>query len=577
HAFYRPLPDHAIEGWELFKMGLAGCKGDFRMILTVATLGALLGLITPVATGIIVSTIIPNAWRGQLGQITLILITCAIVTAMFDLTKSVAMLRVESKMDASMQAGVMDRLLSLPVPFFRTFTAGDLADRTLGINAIRQIISGATMTAILSGVFSSFNFLLLFYYSWQLALVATGVVFVGVLFTAVAGYFQVKRQRDLNALQGKLTGMVLQFITGVAKLRVSGTEDRAFALWARDFTRKRKVAFAAGTIKANLATFNAGFPILALMALFAWITLGSDTPMEVGDYSAFNSAYVSFQNAMLQMSMAIMAALNTIPLFERARPILATAPEADVSKGSPGELVGHLEVKHVHFRYGTDGPLVLEDISLEVRPGEFIALVGGSGSGKSTLLRLLLGFETPESGAVYYDGQDLSALDVREVRRQIGVVLQNGKVMGGDLYKNIVGSSPLTVDQAWEAAAMAGFDEDIRQMPMGMSTVVPAGGGTLSGGQRQRLLIARAVVHKPRILFFDEATSALDNRTQEIVSRSLERLQATRIVIAHRLSTIINADRIYVLDRGRLVQTGSYKELMVQGGLFAELAKRQIA
>jgi ABC-type bacteriocin/lantibiotic exporter with double-glycine peptidase domain len=264
-------------------------------------------------------------------------------------------------------------------------------------------------------------------------------------------------------------------------------------------------------------------------------------------------------------------------MYEQAKPILETLPEVDAGKSDPSALTGEIELQHVVFRYQSDGPAVLRDLTLRIEPGEFVAFVGPSGSGKSTVLRLLLGFETPESGGIYYDGQELGGLDIQAVRRQIGVVLQSGRLMSGDIFTNIVGSAAVGMEEAWEAARMAGFEDDIKAMPMGMHTVVSEGGGTLSGGQRQRLLIARALVHRPRLLFFDEATSALDNRTQAIVSASLERLSATRIVVAHRLSTIANADRIYVIDRGRVVQSGRYNELIQQDGLFAELAKRQIA
>jgi NHLM bacteriocin system ABC transporter ATP-binding protein len=576
-TFYRPFPDRALKGWDLFKFGLSGSLPDMWLILSVATCGAVLGLITPIATGIIINTVLPNAARSTLGQIALILITCAVASAMFDVTRAVALLRIESKMDASMQSGVMDRLLSLPVPFFRNFSAGDLAERTLGINYMRQIVSGVTTTAILAGVFSAFNFFLLFYYDQKLALVATLVIAVGIGFSSALSYLNVRHQRKLSGVQGKISGLVLQFITGISKIRLSGTEDRVFAVWAGEFAVQKRIAAQSRIIQGVQTTFNSSFPLLAAMALFAWIALGSETFMSAGAFSAFHSAYISFQNAMLQMFAALMAALTIVPLLERAKPILQTMPESDVNKASPGILSGDIEVSHVDFRYSSNGPLVLNDVSLHVRPGEFVALVGSSGSGKSTLLRLLLGFELPEAGAIYYDDQDLAALDVREVRRQMGVVLQSGKVMAGDIFKNIVGSSNLTPDNAWEAARMAGFEDDIKEMPMGMNTVMPPGGGTLSGGQRQRLLIARAVVHKPRILYFDEATSALDNRTQEIVSRSLEKLQSTRIVIAHRLSTIVHADRIFVLDKGRIVQSGTYEQLIRQEGHFADLANRQIA
>jgi ATP-binding cassette subfamily C protein len=266
-----------------------------------------------------------------------------------------------------------------------------------------------------------------------------------------------------------------------------------------------------------------------------------------------------------------------VPLYEQAKPILMTRAEVDTAKADPGRLAGGIDAQHMSFRYQEDGPPVLRDVSFTIHPGEFVAFVGPSGSGKSTIFRMLLGFETPESGAVYFDGQDLAGLDLPEVRSQTGVVLQNGKLMPGDIFTNIIGSAPLTLDDAWEAARMAGLDGDVKAMPMGMHTVISEGGGTLSGGQRQRLMIARAIVRRPKILLFDEATSALDNRTQAIVSESLDRLQATRIVVAHRLSTIINADRIYVVEAGRTVQTGTYAELLDEDGPFAELAKRQIA
>jgi len=276
------------------------------------------------------------------------------------------------------------------------------------------------------------------------------------------------------------------------------------------------------------------------------------------------------------MSSSLVSVMGVIPIWERAAPILQAEPEADTSKTDPGELSGDIEVSHISFRYDPNGPLVLNDVSFHAAAGEFVAVVGASGSGKSTLLRLLLAFEAPEAGAIYYDQQDLAGVDVRAVRRQIGVVLQSGQLMPGDIFMNIVGASSLTIEDAMRAAEMAGLSEDLQAMPMGVHTVISEGGSTFSGGQKQRLMIARAVVNRPRILLFDEATSALDNRTQAIVSRSLESLKATRVVIAHRLSTIVKADRIYVFDKGRVVQTGTYDELMRQDGLFAELARRQM-
>jgi ATP-binding cassette subfamily C protein len=298
--------------------------------------------------------------------------------------------------------------------------------------------------------------------------------------------------------------------------------------------------------------------------------------LTTGEFLAFAAAFGQFQAAALELSSAFLTILGVVPLYERAKPILDTLPEVTGTKTHPGELSGTIEVKHVTFRYRTDAPPALRDVSINIPAGRFVAFVGPSGSGKSTLLRLLLGFEVPESGSVYFDDQDLTGLDVQAVRQQIGVVLQNGRLSAGSIYRNIVGSAQLGMDHAMQAAKLAGLEDDIRTLPMGMHTMIGEGGAGLSGGQRQRLMIARAIVRKPRIVFFDEATSALDNETQGIIGRSLESLQATRVVIAHRLSTIINADYIYVLEKGAVVQEGRYEDLSRREGPFADLARRQI-
>lgn len=580
YTFYRPFLDRVLTAGDLLKFGVWGCQKDLIMVLLMGIAGGILGMITPMATGVLFDTIIPEAERGQLLQLTVALLVSALAAALFQITRSIAMLRVEGRMNASVQAAVWDRLLSLPVPFFRDYSAGDLSDRAMGINLIRRTLSGTTITSILGSIFSLFNFGLLFYYDVKLAFVATGLVLIAIIATTLAGYLQLRYQRTLSHLQGKISGMVLQFITGISKLRVAGAESHAFALWAKEFSTQKEVAFKVRTISNGFAVFNAAFPVLSSMAIFAMVVYNGQTSnalLSTGTFLAFNAAFGSFLSAALGMSSALISVLAVVPIYERAKPILGTLPEVDIARSDPGELSGEIEVSHVSFRYRSDGPTILNDVSLQVKPGEFIAIAGPSGSGKSTLFRLLLGFETPQSGSIYYDGKDLADLDLREVRRQIGVVLQNGRLLPGDIFTNIIGSAPLALEDAWEAARMAGLDEDIKQMPMGMHTVISEGASTLSGGQRQRLMIARAMVKKPRILFFDEATSALDNQTQAIVSESLEKLQASRIVIAHRLSTILNADRIYVMEAGRIVQSGTYNELMSQRGLFAELAKRQIA
>jgi NHLM bacteriocin system ABC transporter ATP-binding protein len=434
----------------------------------------------------------------------------------------------------------------------------------------------------LSGMFSIFSFLLLFYYSWQLALIATGLAFVIFASSAVSAYLEIRYQRQIFQTRGRISGMLLEFIGNIARLRVSGAEPRAFAVWAREFSTQKQVSVRARKVSNTLAVFNSAFPVVSMAILFSYAARLMGHPLLIhglttGTFLAFLAAFVQFQTAALGLSSAVESALGVVPLFERSVPIFVALPEVSKANRQPGELTGAIEINHVFFRYHPELPLILNDISFAIKPGQFVAIVGPSGSGKSSLLRLLLGFERPEAGAIYYNGLHLANLDIQAVRQQLGVVLQSARMSSGTIFENIIGSGPFTLDDAWEAARSAGLEQDIREMPMGMHTVVSEGGGNLSGGQRQRLLIARAMVKKPRIFLFDEATSALDNRSQEIVSHRLDAFSATRIVVAHRLSTIINADRILVLEKGVIVQCGSYTELTSEEGLFRQLAQRQLA
>jgi len=531
----------------------------------------------PLATGIVFDSIIPEGEKSALLQIALILGASAIAAMLFQLTSSIAAMRNEGKIDGSLQAAVWNRLLSLPVPFFKQYSAGELAMRAMGISQIRMILSGTTLNTILSGIFSVFTFALLFYYDARLAWIAAALVVLAVLIIGYLGYRKVSLERQILEVSNHISGMMLQLIGGVTKFRVAGAEKRAFGRWAREFHRQRKLAFRGKSVANVLTVFNTVFPVLSSMIIFyAMISLAK--PMPAGQFIGFYSAFTTFILSMVALSDALIGVNLIIPLYQRLRPILETLPEDDTSKINPRTLTGSIEVSHVSFRYREDGPLVLKDVSFEIKEGDYVALVGTSGCGKSTLFRILLGFEKPETGEIYYDGQDLAKLDIRAVRRQLGVVLQNGQLMTGNILSNIIGTNHrLTIEDAWEAARMAGIEEDIREMPMGMFTIISEGASTISGGQKQRLMIARAIVNKPRIIFFDEATSALDNRTQAIVSQSLDKLQATRVVIAHRLSTIMNCNKILVMDQGKIVEHGTYMELMAKGGVFADLAKRQLA
>jgi ATP-binding cassette subfamily C protein len=575
--FYPPLPERPVRKADLLAMALRDRRDDLGTILLMGLCGGLLALLVPILTGQLFGNVIPGADRGQLAQIAMALIVAALASAAFQVTRSIAVLRLGGKLDGTVQSAVWDRLLSLPVSFFRRYTVGDLASRSMGIDAIRDMLTGNVLTSVLAAVFSLFSFALLFYYSWRLALLGTALVAVLAGVTAFLTWLQLRHQRALLAKQGRMSSLVFGLIHGISKLRVAGAEARAYARWAEGFAEQRRRTLSAQRIANLQASFNPVYALATSMAIFAVAGFSAESALPLGEFLAFNAAFGQFLAAVLTMIGVLSSVLTMIPVYERLSPILETLPEVDESKAEPGELAGEIEFSHVSFRYQDDGPLILDDVSFRAKPGEFIALVGPSGAGKSTCLRMVLGFEKPSSGSIYYDGQDVASLAVRSVRRQIGVVLQSGRPMAGSIISNILGSSNLGIDAAWEAARLAGLEDDIKAMPMGMHTVISEGAETFSGGQKQRMLIARALVNRPRIILFDEATSALDNRTQEIVSRSLERLKSTRIVIAHRLSTIQNADRIYVMEGGRVVEEGSYDELIRRGGTFARLAERQIA
>jgi NHLM bacteriocin system ABC transporter ATP-binding protein len=585
-TFYAPLPESRLGAWDLIKFGLRDSKSDLRTVVLMGVLIGLLGMITPYFSGQIFDSIIPSADRSQLTQFTIGLFAAALGTFAFELTRSIAVLRLTGKMDYSVQAGVWDRLLNLSSSFFREYTAGDLTDRALGVEQIRQAISQSGTQAIVGGISALITGIFLFAYNWKMACAAIALLALAVLLPFGVNLLQLRNQRRMFRMRGLITGLVLQLINGVAKIRVSGAEDSAFREWTRKFASQKRLAFRVGFLANLVQVFTRVYPVIAtamIFFLYGWFRDQATEnhekfSMTTGQFVAFNGVFTNVLSSMLALSGVVLDLLIIFPLFQRLKPIIETQPEIDEAKAHPGELSGDMEVYHLSFRYTPEGPPILKDVSLRIRAGEFVALVGGSGSGKSTLLRLLLGFEKPESGAILYDGQELSSLDLREVRQQIGVVLQSSKLMPTDIYRNIIGAhTNLSLNDAWEAARMAGLDRDIKNMPMGMNTVVSEGGGTFSGGQRQRLMVARAMVNRPRMVFFDEATSAMDNETQRSVTESLDAMQATRIVIAHRLSTIINADRIFVLQNGELVQTGTYTELMNQAGPFADLAKRQLA
>lgn len=584
YVFYRPFPQKVLKSLQILKFVTKGILRDAATILILGAIIAILGMVIPQATGILIDNAIPNADRGLIFQIGLGLLAINFGSTLLDLVQNVATFRAQALAEVQTQAATWDRLLKLPPPFFRKYALGDLQSRVSGINQLNQILTGTVMQSLFDSLFSLLNLGLLLYYNAQLALVAIAVAVVNIAVTLFSFFVSRRKMIPLQEISGEISGLTVQLIGGVTKLRVSGAEERAFAYWSKKFGQQLKLMLSTETLEDVVTLFNTMLPTISSIAIYAIavsliVKAQSEgkTGFSTGTFLAFNSAFGTFVSGVTGLSGTIIKLMEVNVIWDRVKPILEAKPEVDENQTDPGRLRGGVKLDRVSFRYREDGPLTLDKVTIEAKAGEFIALVGPSGSGKSTTIRLLLGFEQPEEGTLFYDGQDLSGLDIWAVRRQLGVVLQNGRINSASIFENISIGALVTMDECWEAARRAGFAQDIEEMPMGMHTVISEAGTNLSGGQRQRLLISRALVLKPKILIFDEATSALDNRTQAIVSESLEQLNVTRIVIAHRLSTIRKADRIYVISAGQVLQQGNFEELIAQPGMFADLMSRQVA
>ena len=579
-AFYAPLPGRVEDAATALRFSLHGRGRDLRTVVSVGVLGGLTALLTPVLTGVILVRIIPRAdvplWLAALGA----LLLAAFGATVFQIVRGLALLRIEGRAEERLQSAMWSRLLSLPAPFFRDFTAGDLADRANGIGEIRRVLTGAAVQGAIGGIFSVFSLALLFFYSRVLALGVCGLLLLLAGATWVLARGQLRHYRRVFRLRGALNGFVFQMIGGLAKLRVANAEAHVLARWAKSYGEQKRETLAALRWAAGQHVVAGVFQPLAMAAIFAVVHYGllraEATSFDLASFLSFNAAFGQLAAAVVGLTGAAAAVMGVIPLLERARPILDARPETAHDGIDPGDLKGDIEFANVTFRYAADGPNAVEDISFHVRQGDYVAIVGPSGCGKSTLYRLLLGFEQPVSGTVFLDGHDLASLDPTAVRARMGVVLQNVQIVAGSIFENIAGMTPLSTEEAWAAARAAAFEDDIRAMPMEMRTMLPEGGVGLSSGQKQRLAIARAIARRPRVVLFDEATSALDNRAQAMVQASLKGLGITRMVIAHRLSSIRDVDRIYVLEAGRIVESGRYNQLMERGGVFATLARRQL-
>ncbi|MFE4966734.1 NHLP bacteriocin export ABC transporter permease/ATPase subunit [Streptomyces sp. NPDC056660] len=575
--FYRPLPDKALTPLGLLRFSLRGTRGDLGSLLVAGLVTVAIGSLVPIATGKVLGEYVPKAQTNLIVQVCLAVMISAVVSAAFTLLENLTILRLEGRIEAALQPAVWDRLLRLPTKFFTQRSTGELASAAMGISAIRRLLAGVGPVVAQSVTVGAMNLGLLFWYSVPMALAALGMlVVIGALFLGL-GLWQVRWQRKLVVLGNKLNNQAFQTLRGLPKLRVAAAENYAYAAWAGEFARSRELQQKVGRIKNLTSVLGSVYLPVCTLLMFMLLAGPAKGAMDAAAFLTFNTSVTMLLTSVTQLTGSFVSAVAALPLFEEIKPVLEAAPEVRTASTRPGPLSGGIEARRLSFRYADDGPLVLDDVSFAVRPGEFVAIVGPSGCGKSTLLRLLIGFDKPVSGSVLYDGQDLGALDQSAVRRQCGVVLQHAQPFTGSILDVICGTEPYTAEEAMAAAEMAGLAEDIKRMPMGLHTIV-AGSGAISGGQRQRLMIAQALIRRPRILFFDEATSALDNDTQRTVIESTRKLNATRIVIAHRLSTVMDADRVVVMEDGKVAQQGPPAQLLADtGGRLHELVRRQLA
>ncbi len=573
-AFYKPFPSTKIGIPGLLRYIVENLRPADIALVVIGTIAVtLIGLLTPKLNEMLFSDVIASGSIKALVAIAVFIVCVSLSSLMLGTVKDLLMTRLTTRLSLSVEAATMMRILSLPANFFKNYSSGELANRSQYINMLVNQLLNIILTSGLTSVFSLVYITQIFAYAPSLVAPALIVIIGTVVIAAVSAVLQIKVSMRQMELASKESGMSYALISGIQKIKLSGAEKRSFARWGDMYSKGAKLLYDPPMLlKVNTVLTTAISLIGTIVIYFAAVQNG----VSVAEYYAFNTAYGMVSGAFISLAGIALSAAQIKPILEMAKPILEAQPEVAEEKQVVERLMGGIELNNITFAYNENMPNVLDGVSLKISPGQYVAIVGKTGCGKSTLMRIMLGFEKPQRGAVYYDGKDLERIDLKSLRRNIGTVMQAGKLFTGDIYSNIVITNPrLTLDEAWEAAEMAGFADDIRSMPMGMFTLISEGQGGISGGQRQRLLIARAIAPKPRILMFDEATSALDNITQKTVSDSLERLKCTRIVIAHRLSTIKQCDRIIVLDKGHIVEDGTYDELIEKNGFFAELVERQ--
>ncbi len=572
YCFYKPFPSdqkgmkmvwrflwESISVWDIF------------VIFGISLMVELCGLILPYINSVVYNTVIPSGTSRQIPGIVVLVISTVFFSALISLYKEISVARIGEKMKTAGQSAVWWRLLQLPASFFKRYDSGELYQRADAIEDICKTIGGRMIPSALTAVLSLIYLFQVSFFAERLLLPSVVIICVQMINIALTGILQIRLREKENKVHTQVTSISFQLIKGIQKIKTAGAQIPAFGRWAKVWENMPVMGHPWITISPIIGK------AITLVGSIALYCIAWNSEISASNYIAFQTAFSSFVVSVMMLADFGFQFGSLKPAVNMLRPLMEESPELYENREYVEQLNGQIELNQVRFRYIPDMPYVLDGLNLQIKAGEYLGIVGESGCGKSTLMRILLGFETPETGSVYFDGRDLGQLDLPSLRRRIGVVLQDGKLFAGDIFDNIAICAPwLTMEEAWEAAERAGFAEDIRQMPMGMFTMISEEGGGISGGQRQRLLIARALASDPGVLLFDEATSALDNETQSKVVDTLKNMNCTRVVIAHRLSTIRDCDRIIYLEHGRVVEQGDFEGLMEKNGKFAKMAQRQL-
>lgn len=584
YMFYRSFPQKdKVSGADVAQFCLKGRRKDIWTIIFFGVLGAFISLFIPFAYQVIFDEVIPYLDKTLFTHVMIGLAIIFLSSAIFTLTIEYTILRFESFLHHDVEAALWDRLLNLSINFFRRFTVGNLMQRINAAGEIRRLVSGPVLRAMIGGAFSFVYLIAIFYYSPTLAVAGFALLAIGILVTILGFYIVRKKEAVLQDLRGRLNGKIVEMMFGLSKIRTNGVENRIFASWAKDHAQIEALDLQIGKTNTAVTVVNAAIQPLKLLVIFVLVMSlmkadlkeGRVFDMSIGAFLAFTAAFVAFAAALLRFSSALMETAAVHPLWSRAKAILEEPPEKNTGRARPVALKGDIRIDQIYFRYDKNSPLVHSGVSLHAAPGEFIGIVGPSGCGKSTLVRLLLGFEIAEQGAIYFDDKDLAHLDLRALRCRMGVILQDSAILDGTIRENIVCGNIASDKEVMDAVRFAGFENELKHLPQGLDTPLGAGGTILSGGQRQRVFIARSMLTLKPIIIWDEATNALDNASQMAVTKNLEKVDATRIVIAHRLSTLRHADRIYVMDKGKIIDVGTFEELSARPGIFSSLLKQQ--